>query len=249
MNYFIISDLHIDTGDTFGTFGWSPDEFIDTLEHIRENYPIDKIILNGDIYELYKYSFEEIKNSQRRLVEYLNSEDFIYIRGNHDFISPYGRDYYLHTNSQGKTIYIEHGHKADFLNGTRMGRFIGTLFFHFLKGLIFSKILRNVYFKIVEYDEGEKVVRKYNSYKYLKYALRLLKTYDVVVLGHTHKIEVHKTYYLNSKKRYLNTGSCSLGRLQGIFLNTETLKYETLKISKEDIKKLNRIDLEMPTPA
>ena len=61
-----------------------------------------------------------------------------------------------------------------------------------------------------------------------------LRSYDVVILGHTHKLEAHKTYYLNSKKLYLNTGTCSMGRLQAVILNTETLKYDTIKLSSND---------------
>ena len=68
----------------------------------------------------------------------------------------------------------------------------------------------------------------------MKYALRLLKTYDVVIMGHTHKMEAHKTYYLQNKKRYLNSGTCSHGRFQAIFLDTETLKHETIKISRKE---------------
>ena len=62
---------------------------------------------------------------------------------------------------------------------------------------------------------------------------KLLKNADVVIFGHTHKIETHKTYYLNSKKIYLNSGSCSHGRFQAVTLDTETLFYDTIKIAKQ----------------
>jgi hypothetical protein len=51
----------------------------------------------------------------------------------------------------------------------------------------------------------------------------------MVILAHTHKLESHHTYYLNKKKRYLNCGSCSMGRFQGVVLDTETLDYELIK--------------------
>lgn len=41
---------------------------------------------------------------------------------------------------------------------------------------------------------------------------------------------------LYKKKRYLNTGSCSLGRFQGIVLDTETLKYELIKEVRGSVK-------------
>jgi predicted phosphodiesterase len=232
MNLLIISDLHIGTGDRFGTFGWDSDKFIDTIEKIKSTFKIDKTILNGDIYELYKYKIKDIIEKQKKLVEYLGRDEFIYIRGNHDLVNDFGLDKYILKNSAGKTIYFEHGHNADFLNGTSAGRIISRIFFKFLKKIILSGFFNKLYIKLVEHDEELHSVRKYNTYSYLKYALRLLKHYDVVILGHTHKVETHKTYYLNQKKKYLNSGSCCLGRFQGIILNTESLKYETIKIDR-----------------
>ena len=39
---------------------------------------------------------------------------------------------------------------------------------------------------------------------------------------------------MQSKKIYLNTGSCQLGRFQAITLNTETLRFETLKFKDKN---------------
>jgi predicted phosphodiesterase len=96
-------------------------------------------------------------------------------------------------------------------------------------------MIERIYHRIVEWDDQiNRIPKKYNTFKYLNYALNLLRSYDVVILGHTHKIESHKTYYLNAKKIYLNTGTCSLGRFQAVILNTENLKHETIKIGKNE---------------
>jgi len=230
MKILVISDLHIGNNDHFETFGWGCDEFIEALEMIRFKEKIDKIVLNGDIFELYKYSFNEVYNNNKKLIDYLTSEFFVLLKGNHDAICGLGKDNYTIENSEGKRIYIEHGHSADFMNGTRFGRKIQTFVFNCLRKLSKYKWVQNLYFKIIEFDEAiNRIPKKYDSYKYLKYALKLLKTYDFVVLGHTHKIEAHKTYYLSNKKVYVNSGSCSLGRFQGVIVDTETMKYETLK--------------------
>lgn len=232
MNILVISDLHLGNGNKSGTFGWDQEDFIAQLEEIRNLYQIDRVILNGDIYELYKYSTREVMEHNKNLIDYFKKNHFIYIKGNHDFINKSGIEYYLIENSNGKKIYIEHGHRTDFLYGTKLGRTITQLNFAVLKRIIRTPLFLKVYFKILKFDEEiDRVPRKYNSYKYLNYALRLLRKYDVVIFGHTHKIETHKTYYLSQKKRYLNCGSCSLGRFQGIVLNTESLKYETIKIN------------------
>jgi predicted phosphodiesterase len=87
-----------------------------------------------------------------------------------------------------------------------------------------------LYFRIVALeDQVNYIPKRYNTLKYLTYALRLLKENDLVILSHTHKLESNHTYYLNKKKRYLNSGTCSLGRFQAIILDTETLKYEMIK--------------------
>ena len=105
-----------------------------------------------------------------------------------------------------------------------------------LKKFSHSKWLMDIYFKKVALeDEINHIPKKYNTIKYLTYALKLLKDHDVVILGHTHKLESHHTYYLNKKKRYLNSGACTLGRFQGIIMDTETMKYELIKESKEAI--------------
>ncbi len=243
MNLLVISDLHIDNGDKFGTFGWSPKKFIKTLEGLVLANRIDQVILNGDIFDLYKYSFKEVYARNFELISYFNRKGFIYLRGNHDMFNPFAKDSHTIVNSKGQTIHIEHGHNADFLNGTRMGRTISVFLFNILKRTIKFPKIERIYHRIVEWDDQiNRIPKKYNTFKYLNYALNLLRSYDVVILGHTHKIESHKTYYLNAKKIYLNTGTCSLGRFQAIVLNTETLKHETIKIGKNE-----KFALELPS--
>ncbi len=235
MKLLILSDLHIGNGNSFDTFGWDSEGFIRHLEHLRTQYGIDQVILNGDTFELFKYSFAEIKKNHDDLISYFDKTECVYIKGNHDLLSERGVDGLSLTNSSGQKIRIEHGHNADFLNGTPFGRFLCRAGLKLLQFLVSVRFFRKLYFKLVELDdEVNHIPRKYNSLKYLQYAMGLLRDYDVVVLGHTHKIEAHKTYYLNHKKRYLNTGSCSLGRFQAILLDTETLEYDTIKISSEE---------------
>lgn len=237
MNILVISDLHIDTGDTFGTFQWDEMDLIMQIESVRDMYSINKIIFNGDTFELLKYRFEDIKKANPGLMRYFKDKDFIFIKGNHDILIDSGVKNYQITNSQGQTIHIEHGHSADWFDGSRLGQAVSKFGFSLLKKLSNSKSMMDIYLKIVAFgDQINHIPKKYNTLKYLTYALRLLKEHDVVILSHTHKLESHHTYYLNKKKRYLNTGSCSLGRFQGIVMNTETLKYELIKEVKGSMK-------------
>jgi len=237
MNILVLSDLHIDTCDNFGTFQWDEMDLIMQLEGIREIHNIDKVIFNGDVFELLKYTYEDIRKANPTLMRYFSDNDFVFIKGNHDIVNDFGLDHYDITNSKGQTIHIEHGHNADWINGTRFGRAIGRLALSLLKRMTHSKLMMDFYFWIVGLEEQiNNIPKKYNTIKYLTYALKLLKEHDVVILGHTHKLESHHTYYLHNKKRYLNSGSCSLGRFQCIIMDTETLKYELIKESKESIR-------------
>jgi predicted phosphodiesterase len=237
MKLMILSDLHIGNGNGFDTFGWDPQSFIRHLDHLRNRHSIEKVVLNGDVFELFKYSIREIEKNHTELISYFDRTGCVYIKGNHDLLSERSIDGLTITNSSGQKIRIEHGHNADFLNGTPFGRFLCRVGLKLLQSVVSISFFRNLYFKLVELDdEVNHIPRKYNSLKYLQYAMRLLSTYDVVVLGHTHKIEAHKTYYLNHKKRYLNTGSCSLGRFQAVTLDTETLEYDTIKVSAEECR-------------
>jgi predicted phosphodiesterase len=238
MNILILSDLHIDASDNFGTFQWEDMDLIMQIEGLRDIYNINKVIFNGDVYELLKYRQEEITKAHPILMRYFSDNDFIFIKGNHDLVAETGTDHYQITNSSGQIIHIEHGHSADWFNGSRLGRFIGRLGLSLLKKMSDSKFLMDIYFRIVAFeDQINHIPKNYNTLKYLTYALKLLRKYDMVILAHTHKLESHHTYYLNKKKRYLNCGTCSLGRFQGILMDTETLKYELIKKTRESIKK------------
>jgi predicted phosphodiesterase len=237
MNILVLSDLHIDACDNFGTFQWNEMDLIMQIEGIREIYSVDKVILNGDVFELIKYTYDEIRKANPVLMRYFSDNDFIFIRGNHDLINELAVDHYDIVNSKGQSIHLEHGHKADWLNGTKFGQGIGKIALSLLKKMSHSKYMMDIYFKIITLeDEINHIPKKYNTIKYLTYALKLLKDHDVVIFGHTHKLEAHHTYYLNKKKRYLNSGACTLGRFQGIIMDTETLKYDLIKESKESIK-------------
>lgn len=237
MNIFVLSDLHIDTCDKFGTFQWSEMDFIMQVEGVRERYNVGKVIFNGDTFELQKYRYEDIVKANPVLMRYFNDNDFIFIRGNHDMVNDSSVDNFQLTNSRGQSIHIEHGHNADWFNGSRIGRYIGKTGMSILKKLSYSGWVMKVYFRIVAFEEQINYIPKsYNTLKYLTYALKLLRKHDVVILAHTHKLESHHTYYLNKKKRYINSGSCSLGRFQGILIDTETLNYELIKETKESVK-------------
>ena len=241
MNILVLSDLHLSNNDHFSAFGWNEDAFLRKLDVICTMYGVDKIVLNGDFFELCKYDWQEIVKANGKILRYLATNESVYVRGNHDFSAEDGLDHYCMANSRGQKIHIEHGHKADFFGGTKAGRFLNDTLFSVLKRLFGFSPIRRIYFAYLHKEEGITGQRKYKSYDCLRYAFNLLADNDVVILGHSHEIEAHQSYQGSKFKLYLNSGTCTLGRLQGIVLDTETLHYELIQLDPGqddvDIKK------------
>jgi predicted phosphodiesterase len=241
MKLLVISDLHITDNKHLSTFGWKAEEFIGKIETIKKRHSIDKVVLNGDTFDLYKGNYGDIALRNKKLIDYLNEIGSVFIKGNHDARLGYGQDRFEVINGKREKILIEHGHRGDFINGNPIGRFLGKLFYMILILLARLSVTRAVYFHFIECDDGLKGHGKYNSYKYLRYALNRLRKYDLVILGHTHKLEIHDTYRHSSKKRYINCGSCSFGRFQGIVIDTETLKHSTIRIDSPQLSAISQV--------
>ena len=230
MKLLVMSDLHVTDNKHLGTFGWDEADFIGKIEAIRKRHAIDTVVFNGDTFDLYKGNYQDLVARHKNLIDYFGAINAVFIKGNHDVMLGYGRDRFEIVNEKKEKILIEHGHRGDFINGTPVGRSLGKLFYAVLKLLARFSVTRSLYFHFMEQDDGLKGHGKYNSYKYLRYAVKLLRRYDLVILGHTHKLEIHDTYRRNNKKRYINSGSCSFGRFQGIVIDTETLKHTVIRM-------------------
>ena len=236
MKIFVVSDLHLEASETLGTFGWDQNEFIAMMETVRKSHAVDKVVLNGDTFDLCKSAYEDIAAHNEKLIDYFNGIKALFIKGNHDIALPFGQKYFGVINSKGEKIYIEHGHRGDFINGTVAGRLIGKMFYKFLKFAARIPWIQALYYGYLEQDEGLKGHRNYNSYKYLRHAVRLHRKYDVVILGHTHKMEHHNTFSRGNYKRYFNSGSCSFGRFQGIVIDTETFEHSTIRFDPPQVR-------------
>ena len=94
MNIMVLSDLHIDTSDKFGTFQWNELELMVQIEKMRDLYSIEKVIFNGDTFELLKYRFDEIEKANSTLLRYFHDQGFVFIKGNHDIVNTFGVDHF-----------------------------------------------------------------------------------------------------------------------------------------------------------
>lgn len=92
MNILVLSDLHIDTCDSFGTFQWDEMDLIMQIEGLRDIHNINKVIFNGDVFELLKYRYEDIRKAHPILMRYFSDNDFVFIKGNHDLMAEEGKE-------------------------------------------------------------------------------------------------------------------------------------------------------------
>ncbi|MBN2049903.1 MAG: metallophosphoesterase family protein [Spirochaetales bacterium] len=231
MKILVLSDLHIGNGNSLGAFGWRDDDFISRLELYRELYGIDTVVLNGDVFEMYKYSFKEIYRHHRKLLDYFFREEFILLRGNHDSAFPGSRDELTVVNSSGRLIHFEHGHRADFC-GYMAVRAFHRIGFRLLR---FSSLLGSIHrlarFFTERYENFDRIQLKKGRYR--RYAEGLLKGLDdVIVLGHTHAMESIEFHERGGTKMMINSGTCSQGRFQAVVLDTESLEYLFIRDGK-----------------
>ncbi|URA09786.1 metallophosphoesterase [Thermospira aquatica] len=226
MKILVLSDWHLDAKDALGWFGWEEDAFLARLEEVVTHYQPDKIILNGDVFELYRYRKSDIAQAYPGIFRFFQRHSVIFIRGNHDSISHTGLDFYEIHHGERK-ILILHGHQADFLNGNSVMRALVSLGMKILRLLSYNEWVRQRYLDIYSRIDTKPLdYRRQNDFKYLFYAMKLLdRHYDAVIMGHTHQQEDIVFYHRGKKKYYLNSGTCTRGRFQAIIVDIENWEY------------------------
>lgn len=226
MKYLIISDLHIGDGTGTDDFGDNDFQLLSFLSEGLWEKRFDKVILNGDIYELWQCGMRRIREAHRSICRYLESEVRLErVKGNHDYILG-GKIKKIIKTKSGKKILITHGFQADGWMNSPIARFLSWCLGKVEK--LFPKI-DNVFCKPEAIEE-----------KVRSYAFKKLKEYDVVILGHTHKQKIKKIRpiignllrdeIVEKELIYANSGCCLDGRIEGILLDTETDELEIVKV-------------------
>lgn len=221
--YAIFSDFHLGNGGKHDLFGHKDYPLIRILSKLlSKNYTI---ILNGDVYEYWKFSERAILKAHRVLVNFIrNSPRIICLVGNHDY-DVMGHFTYLFEMKSGRQVLVSHGFQNDrwmyhpFMKFTvilagMLERFLGIQLER-----VFSKIYSSQFDKNIEKNT-------------LEYAKRMFARHDIVVCGHTH-IQTRAEFL---GKTYLNSGHALGNRIQYIKINTrkETIKLVNKKIKLKD---------------
>lgn len=180
--FIIFSDLHIGNGGFNDDF--NPNSQL--LIHILNNHYFSKgykLILNGDVEELYKFSYKDIYNRWSEFYQMLdkyNSENRLFkIVGNHDYelkLNPHLQTQYELLDSlileyKKKNIFIFHGHQTS----SKIEQYSKLALF------LVKYIFRTVSNKSVPIDNNKKYLTEEISYKFSSHN-RLIS-----ILGHTHR--------------------------------------------------------------
>jgi predicted phosphodiesterase len=188
----------------------------------------DQIILNGDFWEGFLYSFDDFYNSSwNKLFPMLRQKNTVYIFGNHDkkIYNNLKKAGAFSTIQTEKYEYSVKNKKFIFEHGDRLWRsesedinLSSTKFRNMVK--IFSKLeskLINVSGNL--YQKGLKMI---NQQVYHKVA-PTLKNNEYFFFGHTHCQEVFK------ENRIYNSGVCKAGLSQYIVINEDSI------VAKEEV--------------
>jgi len=184
-----ISDLHL------GTKKSKSKELLEFLD----SFTCENLFLVGDIIDGWALQRRHFwANSQtevlRKILKISEKSKVIYIPGNHDeFVRPFFKynfhfgntqitDHYLYKALDGRTIYVVHGDKWDFL--MHIPKKVINFFAHFTDWAEKAKEQEISTARYVRKSRTELALRKYISFK----------KYDAVICGHTHIPKIENPY-------------------------------------------------------
>ncbi len=183
----------------------------------------DKVIINGDFWEGYLYSFQQFINSPWSLLfPFLKKKGAVYLFGNHDkraesdrevdLFSVHHAEQYRHVLN-GTTLVLEHGDRickiagddSDLKRNKRLE----------LMTRIADRIER-VFTRNGLHNYKRHLLGKYN--KTIKEQLdKELKSHEIFVCGHTHLAE------FNTREKFINSGIVKHGVAQYLIINDKTI--------------------------
>ncbi|MBA7492708.1 hypothetical protein ES702_03258 [subsurface metagenome] len=218
ITHYIISDLHLADGGRRDDFKKNRTKFKNFLRMVKKEK--SQLIIAGDFLELWQTNFRDIARTYSDILNDLISAGTKIVIGNHDYYLHHFRKLnFLHDSYQipGRKIFIQHGHQFDRFNDPKRLIYLGNLAATGAGALedihpdldaiamSFLEILNEKLKWLPSWTPGTRT-KEYLSgggdfSEYLKGARKLLKKYDYVILGHTHKPGTAL------KGKYLNSGS------------------------------------------
>ncbi len=237
---FVISDFHLGDGARADNFRQSRAEqpllrFLDVVAQQG-----NRLIIDGDMFELWKFDLPICLKTYHRILAELqqladDGVEIIFVFGNHDFDLSYLHPLFhfvFESYDLGHHIHIEHGHRFDKDTGfTWKIRKAAVWLVSWLERWVDRNIdesLDRALQKCNIFQPKTPASRRYHG-TYIEYeneVVKLLKKYQLVILGHTHKPLLKQ---LTKHGIYANSGTWIDGRRDYIFIEDNRIVLDEFK--------------------
>jgi predicted phosphodiesterase len=224
----VISDLHLGRRGKTDGFGHDDAEFLVFLAQLERSF--ERIVLLGDIWETLTGPFPgdhagELKAAQAahpELAARFRLGKYLHVHGNHDLVSRhFGVPEELTLRADGVRLLFTHGHQSDPLVSRRQSASeLGVWLGGWLRRLRLSPVYRFAS-RIDTLRGGASLDGTRCPFQRAWMGRAASRDVDVMVTGHTHLA----TRAEHGARLYLNSGSCSEGRLSFLSLDTRRGNY------------------------
>ncbi len=229
MQIAVISDLHLGAGGAADGFGHDDGEFLRFLRSLERNF--ERVVLLGDIWETLTgivpgHPGDELKGARqhhREIAQRFQRSQYVYVHGNHDLVAGAvdGAPDELWMEADGVRLLFTHGHQNDPLIQRR--RWVSELGI-WLGGWIRRIGLEPLYRLFAALDErrgGLTPESAQSAFENWAMDIAVQREADVIITGHTHFAARAE----RGGRLFLNSGSCSEGKLSYLALDTARDRY------------------------
>jgi predicted phosphodiesterase len=231
MRIAVISDLHLGEGGDADAFGHDDAEFIGFLRRLESEF--ERIVLLGDIWETLTSprlgdahgTLARARAHHRELARRFETPPYRYVHGNHDHVAALeGAPTELAIQAAGVRLLFTHGHQQDAL--VRRMRWLSEL------GVWLGAGLRRAglgpIYRLAQRLDTRRGAATIDAARcgFQAWAIDLARRReaDVVVTGHTHLA----TRGEHGARLFLNSGTCSEGRLSFLAIDTARGDYHVV---------------------
>lgn len=229
MQIAVISDLHLGPGGALDEFGHDDSEFLTFLSFLEQNF--ERIVLLGDIWETLTGALpgsaatelEAARQTHREIAARFGGERYTYLHGNHDMIAGAidGAPDELYLEADGMRLLFSHGHQNDpLVVRRRLLAELGVWLGGWIRRLGLLPLYRLCY-AIDGLRGGASPDSARCPFQRDWVGLARERRADVIVTGHTHI----QTRGEHGAQLFLNSGSCSEGRIQFASIDTRRGAY------------------------
>lgn len=226
MRLAVLSDIHLGADPRVDEFGHEPEVFVQFLSTVEDQ--CDQIILNGDVLEGLRgkklgqtAQRNEVFAAAARyddLLRRLQGTKYNWLSGNHDpSIAELGIPQHRLMHIDGSVLLFEHGHQFDRIEKLAPGLSPLVNWYNAWMNRWTGRDADEGLYELEAWLLGLRDDPNADHFQRKAMKAALFDEADVIVVGHTHKGGVWK----HPEAIYANSGTCSLGRLEWLTIDTE----------------------------